>query len=140
MSNIYYPRNRQEAIESIQRETTSVVAPATPNPINSSDFLKACRFFSLEEREDYKKAFVIGQDGSAHQICAAQMAKNIDQNHESESLFTGYAVSYSGQWIPHTFIVEDDQYIIEPLHELMICYLGIELKGDELKQFITSHS
>ncbi|EKP0311753.1 hypothetical protein ACTG16_23575 [Aeromonas sp. 23P] len=138
MNKIYYPREIQEAIASLKANPPASVPANTPDAMQRPDFFTNCRFFSLEEREQYKCAFTLGIPGPAHKACASHMST--DKGHNPESLFIGYAMSYSGAWIPHTFIVEDDRHIIEPDNELMLCYLGVELTGDDLERFISMYA
>ena len=140
MNKIYYPRVLQEAIASLKANAPESVPANVPNAIQRPDFLTNCRFFSLEEREQYRFAITLGKPGPAHKVCASTMSNNEEKGYNLESLFVGYAMSYSGKWIPHTFLVEDDRHIIEPDNELMICYLGVELTGDDLKQFIPMYA
>lgn len=90
--------------------------------------------FSLLAREDYCKAFTYGlHDLPSDQACVEIIQQ--DPDHDLK-LFTGFALNHGNLWIPHSFIVEKDS-VVEPCNELFLCYVGVELTGQDKADFMS---
>lgn len=81
-----------------------------------------------------------GPDGQCHSICCNFLLKNDSLDH-GYRLFTGFALhKMSDEWFTHSFIINNDCAIVEPTSTQHRLYVGIELSGEKLKNFIKNHA
>lgn len=89
--------------------------------------------FNLMEPGSQQEAFLADLErGDCHANCANIIKQGVEPE---DRLFTGFALADNGEWFTHTFIINGGS-VVEPGSELFLCYVGVELTGDDKANFV----